>query len=198
MCGRYGFSVKDAQEVYERFEIVNTLPDFHPRFNIAPGQLNPVVLRHSPNSIQRMFWGLIPSWAKDERMRYTTINARVETVKEKSAYRKPLRYQRCLVPATGFYEWDKKQKPSRPYYFHLKHEPLFAFAGVYDVWHDPKTGKEIQSYTIITTQANSVVGAIHARMPVILRKEDEEAWLNPDETEPDALLPLLRPYAAAE
>ncbi len=117
MCGRYGFSVKDAQEVYERFNVVNTLPDFHPRYNIAPGQLNPVILRHSPKRIERMFWGLIPHWAKDESLKYKTINARAEGIAEKPVYKKPFRLQRCLVPATGFYEWDKAHKPSTPYYF---------------------------------------------------------------------------------
>src|SRR6266702_3649895 len=102
MCGRYGFSVKHAKEVYERFEVVNTLAEYHPRYNIAPGQLNPVVLRHSPNSIERMFWGLIPFFAKDDSFKYKTINARSEGIESKPTYKKPFRSQRCLVPATNF------------------------------------------------------------------------------------------------
>jgi putative SOS response-associated peptidase YedK len=104
------------------------------------------------------------------------------------------------VPATGFYEPDKihYSKPPFPWhYFQLKGGILFAFAGLYDIWKDPKTEEEIRSYTIITTQPNSVVGTVHDRMPVILAKDDEAAWLNPDLTEPEHLLPLLKPYPAA-
>src|SRR5947209_5995406 len=136
MCGRYGFSVKNAKEVYKRFEVANQLDMFSPRWNIAPGQLNPVITKHSPNSISRMMWGLIPFFAKDESFKYKTINARAETVANLPTYRKPFRYQRCLVPATNFYEWDKKQKPSIPYAFFVKDQPMFAFAGLYDIWKD--------------------------------------------------------------
>jgi putative SOS response-associated peptidase YedK len=147
MCGRYGFSVKDAREVYDRFGVMDLGRNIvlQPRYNIAPGQLNPVILRQSPTRIDQMFWGLIPSWAKDETMRYKTINARVEGIADKPTYRKPFRYQRLLVPASGFFEWDKSGKPSIPYYFTLKHEPLFAFAGLYDTWTDPKNNTTILS-----------------------------------------------------
>jgi putative SOS response-associated peptidase YedK len=95
------------------------------------------------------------------------------------------------VPATGFFEWDKSVKPSIPYYFSLIHEPLFAFAGLYDTWTDPKAATAINSYTIITCPANKIVGKIHSRMPAILTKADEETWLNPDIIEPQQLYPLL-------
>jgi putative SOS response-associated peptidase YedK len=198
MCGRYGFSVKNAKAVHERFDTVNELTDFKPRWNITPGQENPVITRHSPNSISRMVWGLIPSWVPDDRFKFKTINARVEGIESKRVYGKPFRTQRCLVPATGFFEWDKAVKPSQPYYFKLKHEAMFAFAGLYDVWQDPKTGKEVQSYTIITTEANRVVGKIHHRMPAILQRKDEEAWLNPDIVETERLLTLLKQYPDTE
>jgi putative SOS response-associated peptidase YedK len=139
MCGRYGFSVKDAREVYDRFGVMNKLLDFQPRYNIAPGQYNPVITHHDAKTIERMFWGLIPHWSRDETMKWKTINARSETAATSPAYRKPFRYQRCLVPVTNFYEWDKSQQPSRPYNIKLKHEGLFAFTGLYDTWHDPKT-----------------------------------------------------------
>ena len=199
MCGRYGFSVKNAKDVYERFDTANELPDLQPRWNIAPGQHNPVITKHSPNQISRMVWGLIPFWAKDTKFQFNTINARAEGIESKATYRKPLKTQRCLIPATGFYEPDKLHytKPPFPWhYFQLKDGGLFAFAGLYDRWIDPQTGKEVQSYTIITTQPNSLVGTVHDRMPVILARDDEEAWLNPDLTEPEHLLPLLRPYPA--
>jgi putative SOS response-associated peptidase YedK len=199
MCGAYGFSVKDAKEVYDRFDIVNTLEDFKPRFNVRPGQMNPVVTAHSPNQVLRMFWGLLPHFAPDEKYKYKTINAKAETVAQLPTFREPFRHKRCIVPATGFYEPDKihNEKPPFPWhYFKLKDQPLFGFAGLYDVWKDKQTGKEIYSYTIITTTPNSIVGKFHDRMPVILEKEDEDTWLNPDTTEPEQLLSLLKPYPA--
>jgi putative SOS response-associated peptidase YedK len=194
MCGRYSLAVADAKVVYERFMLSNRNFDFQPRYNIAPGQMNPVVVSQSPNALQPMLWGLIPHWAKDESRKFKTINARVEGIDKKATYRDPFKHHRCLVPATGFYEWDKSTKPSTPYYFRLKDEDLFAFAGLYDVWRDPQTHKELYSYTIITCPANGVVGKIHTRMPVILHKEDEAAWLNLDIVEPEHLYPLLSPF----
>jgi putative SOS response-associated peptidase YedK len=199
MCGAYGFSVKDAKEVYSRFGIQNTLFDFKPRFNIRPGQMNPVVISHSPNQITRMFWGLIPHFAPDENYKYKTINAKAETVAKLPTFREPFRHKRCIVPATGFYEPDKKHSAKPPFpwhYFQLKDQSLFGFAGLYDIWKDKQTEKEIYSYTIITTTPNSVVGKYHERMPVILEREEEETWLNPDITEPAQLSPLLKPYPA--
>lgn len=193
MCGRYGFSVQNAKEVYKRFQVGNEVIDLHSRFNIAPGQMNPVIVRHSPNSMQYMFWSLIPHWAKDDMIARHTSNARAEGIENKPTFKKPIRFQRCLIPASGFYEWTKT-KPAIPYYFQMKDESLFAFAGLYDVWKDPKDGQEIYSYTIITTEPNGVVSPIHHRMPVILKKEDEDFWLDPDVIEPERLLPLLRPY----
>jgi putative SOS response-associated peptidase YedK len=201
MCGRYGFSVKNAKDVSERFDTVNELADLQPRWNIAPGQQNPVIIRHSPNQITRMVWGLIPSWAKDKKFQFNTINARVEGIESKATYRKPLRTQRCLVPATGFYEPDKIHSATSPFpwhYFQLKGGAMFAFAGLYDLWNDPMTENVVASYTIITTQPNALVGTVHDRMPVILQKEDEDTWLNPDLTEPEHLLPILQPYPAEE
>lgn len=130
MCGRYGFSVKDAKQVYKRFEIVNELPDLRSRFNLAPGQMNPVITSHSPNQIQYMFWGLIPHFAHDENYKYTTINAKAETVDKLPSFRESLRYKRCLIPATGFYEPDKSFNPTVWHYFQLKSQELFAFAGI--------------------------------------------------------------------
>jgi putative SOS response-associated peptidase YedK len=197
MCGRYGFSVKDAREVYDRFGLINTpdeLNKLQNRYNIAPGQINPVIVQEDGNKLEWFFWGLIPYWAKNEDMKYKTINARAESVDTAASYRKPLRFQRCLIPATGFYEWDKSQKPSQPYYFQVKDNSLFAFAGLYDIWKNPQTNHDVKSYTIITTQPNDSVKNIHNRMPVILEKEDEETWLNPDLTEPEQINQLLQPY----
>lgn len=198
MCGRYGFSVKDAAEVRTRFDLINTLDELNQlksRYNIAPGQINPVVIQTSEgNKMGRFFWGLIPSWSKDDSIKFKTINARIEGIENKPVYRKPFRTRRCLVPATFFYEWDKSEKPSRPYLFKLKDNSVFSFAGLYDIWSDKQGGKDIYSYTIITTQANKTVSSVHNRMPVILKKEDEKEWLNPDISEPEKLLQLLQSY----
>lgn len=198
MCGRYGFSVEDAQKVYDRFEIETVHFDLKPRYNIAPGQVNPTIISHSPNELTGMFWGLIPSWARDDSFKFKTINARSEDVENKPMYKKPFRFQRCMVPATGFYEWYGDKPPKQPYYFKMKDDSMFAFAGLYDIWHDPKTGKEVKSYTILTCAPNSLVGKYHNRMPVILDQEDEEKWVNPDISEIDDIKEMIRAYPASK
>lgn len=194
MCGRYALIVVGDGSLQRRFSLEELL-DVPPRYNVAPTQTLPVIVRQSPNHIQMMRWGLIPSWAKDATIGTRMINARAETVAEKPAFRTPLRSHRCLVPASGFYEWKREGTSKQPYFIHLKDEPLFAFAGLYDRWRDPQ-GQDVWSYTIITTAANAVTAPVHDRMPVILRREDEDEWLNADNTEPEHLLPLLRPYPA--
>ena len=197
MCGAYGFSIHDAKEVYERFHIANQLEDLQPRFNLRPGQLNPVITSHSPNRISRMFWGLIPHWAKDEKRKFSTINAKAETAAELPTYRKPFRQQRCIIPATGFYEPDKvryKKQPFPWHYFRLTDQPLFGFAGLYDIWKDKETGKDIWSYTVMTTTPNEIVGQYHDLMPVILAKDLEEEWLDPDLVDVGRISQMLKPY----
>jgi putative SOS response-associated peptidase YedK len=166
-----------------------------------PGNKTRLLPRIAPTKYPAWFGGLIPHFAEDEHYKYKTINAKAETVAELPTFRQPLRDKRCLIPATGFYEPDKIHFDKSPFpwhYFHLKNQPLFGFAGLYDTWTDKETGKEIYSYTIITTEPNEVVGKFHNRMPVILNKEDEAEWLNPDIVEPEQLLPLLKPYPASE
>jgi putative SOS response-associated peptidase YedK len=201
MCGRYTFSVKDAKEVYERFETWNELADLTARYNIAPGQMNPVITSHSPNEISRMFWGLIPFWAKEDKQKFSTINARAETAARSPAYREPFRRRRCIVPATGFYEPDKVNFAKTPFpwhFFQFKDQRMFGIAGLYDIWTDKETGKEIRSYTIITTEPNELVGQFHDRMPVILQREDEAEWLNPDMVEPERIQAFLKPFPAGD
>ncbi|MGI8858469.1 MAG: SOS response-associated peptidase [Thermomicrobiales bacterium] len=197
MCGRYAIVLVGDGTLQRRFSLEELLDDPAPRYNVAPTQTLPVVTRNSPNRIEMMRWGLIPSWAKDASIGSKMINARAETVAEKPAFRRSLRSRRCLVPATGFYEWKRDGESKTPHFIHLPDEPLFAFAGLYDVWHDPD-GRAVKSYTVLTTQPNELMAEIHNRMPVILRREDEEEWLDPNNTEPEHLLPLLRPYPAEE
>jgi putative SOS response-associated peptidase YedK len=195
MCGRY--SLFDPDEMYDRFSIVNNrlIRGIEPHYNIAPGNMLPVVVKHSPNQVELMKWGLVPHWSKEPRVKYSTINARAETVASSSVYRDPFKTKRCLVPANGFFEWKQTATGKIPYFIHLKHEKMFAFAGVYDIWKDAE-GKEFKSFAIITTTPNSLMQPIHNRMPVILTKEHEEVWLAPEETNTAKLLKLLKPYSS--
>jgi putative SOS response-associated peptidase YedK len=196
MCGRYGIQSSE-RELLSRFDLEKIAEQIPMSFNVAPGATMPVVVKQSPNSLELMRWGLVPRWAKDLDHGLKTINARAETVAEKPMYRKLLGSQRCLVPASGFYEWQKTPKGKQPYWIRLQSGELFAFAGLWDTWHDPEGG-ELHTYTIITCAPNALMEPIHNRMPVILRRDDEEAWLDPDTVESERLLLLLRPYAAAE
>ncbi len=189
MCGRYGLIYPD--QIPERFDIEGDMVDYDPHYNIAPGLSNPVVLALSPNHVELMRWGFMPFWgksAKDE-----LINAKAETIAEKPTFKKAFQFQRCIIPASGFYEWQRDGKEKRPFYIHLKDEKIFGFAGVYRVRKDDE-GKEIKGYAIVTTTPNELMEPIHNRMPVILNKEDEHLWVSHDETEPERLLTLLKPY----
>lgn len=189
MCGRYGFTTPEKME--EHYGLSDLTKSFKPRYNVSPTQKMPVI--DQPQHVEEMYWGLIPFWAKDIKKIKPQINARAEGIENKPTFRKPFRLQRCLVPATGFFEWKQTKDGKIPYYFKLKNDDMFSFAGLYDIWKNDK-GEEVKSYTIITTMPNETVGRVHNRMPVMLEKEDEENWINPDETEPERLLNYLKPF----
>jgi putative SOS response-associated peptidase YedK len=142
-------------------------------------------------------WGLVPFWAKDLKIGYRTINARAETVASKPAFRAAFRQRRCLIPADGFYEWKTQSGGKQPYYIRLKHNHLFAFAGLWEHWKS-ETGEIMESCTIIVTNANELVRSIHDRMPVILNPNDYETWLLPSKNSTDYLTALLKPYPAEQ
>ena len=204
MCGRYTLT-NDLKEIAVRFQVEERLTPFSnqpsveserllkPRFNIAPTQTVIVVNDEGQRQFFAMRWGLIPSWAKDSSVGNRMINARAETVAEKPAFRSALRKRRCLVPADGFYEWQKLGKAKHPVRIVLKTREPFGFAGLWETWTPPEGG-EIKSCTIITTDANDLLKEVHERMPVILKKEAESVWLDPNIQEPEKLLPLLKPY----
>lgn len=194
MCGRY--SLVPTENIAARFDIQDLQLPLLPRYNVAPGQSMPIVVRNSPNRVVAMRWGLIPSWSKEPRVQFSTINARAETIAKSPVFRGPFKSRRCLVPASGFYEWRHTSQGKQPYCIRLKGDELFAFAGLYDVWHDAE-GNELYSYTVITTTPNDLVAPIHNRMPVILRQEDEQVWLD-KEANPARLMSLLRAYPADE
>lgn len=178
MCGRYTltFIFEGLAEVFNA--IIDNLEAIPPRYNVAPTQIMPVITRQQNiNHLQAMRWGLVPSWAKDISIGSKMINARLETVSEKPAYKSALYSRRCLIPADGYYEWkpiaDKKGK--QPYRIVVPDRQIFAFAGLWEVWASP--GGPVKSFTIITTKAGSQVANIHDRMPLILTKEQEEYWL---------------------
>jgi putative SOS response-associated peptidase YedK len=191
MCGRY--ALLNPNELFDRFGVVNQLDaTLEPRDDIRPSQLAPVVTMG--HTVAMMRWGLVPSWSKDPAIGHKMINARMEGLDQKPSFRKPLRSSRCLVPATGFYEWQPTQNGKIKYQFGLMGGEMFGLAGLYDTWSDPVSGERRETFTIITTTPNGVVAPVHNRMPVILSAADEETWLDPDETDSLYLLSFLRPF----
>jgi len=195
MCGRY--QLLRPQDIASRFAATAQLELLPPNADVRPTQLSPVVL--PDRRIELLRWGLIPSWAKDPHIGAKLINARAETVAQKPAFRTSLRFSRCLIPATGFYEWQATAggKTKVKHLFTRADGELFGFAGLSEEWTDP-TGHLMKTFTIITTTPNTVVAPIHDRMPVILTRNAEDAWLDPDETESERLLRYLTPLPAEE
>jgi len=225
MCGRYTLTA-DLKKVADRFGAPMPTEDWAtclpPKYNIAPTQAVIVVGDDGKRYLKPMQWGLIPSWAKDASIGNRMINARVETLAEKPAFRAALKKRRCIIPADGFYEWPtiaklrQHPRPSglltmafpmtadkiagkmkQPVRIVLKSREPFGFAGLWEHWKSPD-GEEILSCTIITTEANELLKALHERMPVILTRDDEAAWLDPKTQDPEKLLPLLKQYPAEE
>ena len=188
MCGRFTFQPTEA--VYARFQLSTRLDTLTARYTIVPGQMVPVIIADSPRRIVFMRWGLMPHWAKDEKTACKMINARVETLTQRPAFRGLLSHNRALVPANGFYEWQGEGREKTPYYIYPEDQPYIAFAGLYDLWITP-TSEELYTFTIITTEADPFMARLHDRMPVILARELEEAWLDPELTQAKDVLDLL-------
>jgi putative SOS response-associated peptidase YedK len=197
MCGRYRLS-RRKQIIEEQFDTTDWQDDWSPRFNIAPTQQVPVI-RQQPKEpvrqISTMRWGLIPHWAKDASGAARMINARSETAHTLPAFRDPLKFRRCLIPADAFYEWRRTTTSKQPYCFEVNDGELFAFAGLWDGWKD-SSGQWVKSCSILTTTPNAVTSAIHDRMPVIVHKDSYDPWLDPGMTDVKIVLELLKPYDA--
>jgi len=194
VCGRYT-QTTHIEKLAKRFRAGSRGISFSPRYNLAPGQDAPVVVREEKNEIRLMRWGLVPAWAKEESIGYRMINARSETVVDKPSFRRAFKKRRCLVLADGFYEWKKEadQRKKTPMRIVRKdHEP-FAFAGLWEQWQKPN-GEALSSFTIVTTKANELLQTIHERMPVILQEKNEDLWLDPNEKDPERLFPLLSSF----
>jgi len=195
MCGRFTLTV-DPSDLQEAFYWVNFgNANLTPRYNIAPTQGVPVVANIGENKLDFYTWGLVPFWAKDPSIGSRMINARAETLHEKPSFRNAFNRRRCVILADGFYEWQKTPNSTAkiPIYIRMKDGKPFAFAGLWEDWHSPD-GSQILSTTIITTQPNELVKPIHNRMPVILRQDDYNTWLTPDEVDSHKLIPLLQPF----
>jgi len=191
MCGRYYFS--SPEEFFKQYSIPKKeYRDLKPNYNVAPGTEQPIILRdYKGNHLRVVKWGLIPTWAKDSKIGYKLINARLETLLEKPSWRKPFISQRALIPANGFYEWKKSDGSKFPYVIKAKDRDVISFAGLWDTWKDPN-GNLIPTFTIVTAPADKTVSKIHDRMPVILTKEGENLWLDPETKNPDLLEDILR------
>lgn len=192
MCGRfslglvYGFSTRFS---------VPEVQDLKPRYNIAPFQQVPVIVGGEGRKVQWMRWGLVPHWAKGEEFGLKLINVRSESAMEKPMFKPLLNRQRCLVPATGFYEWQRQGPRRRPYHIRVKGQDYFAMAGIYDTWS--KEGKELMTFSILTTKANEAISPIHDRMPVVLPSEREGEWVSKEVLSADTLAELFEPPSAS-
>ncbi|MFC3211989.1 SOS response-associated peptidase [Planomicrobium okeanokoites] len=200
MCGRFALYA-DYKVILERFSIEQASFDeneYEPSYNIAPSQLIAAVVSDgNKNRLGKLKWGLIPPWAKDAKIGYKMINARSETAAEKPSFRNAFKKKRCLIIADSFYEWRKDEEGKTPMLIKMKSEEPFAFAGLWESWESPE-GEPIHSCSILTTKPNGVMASIHDRMPVILSKEAEKIWLDPNVQDIEMLESVLKPYEDGE
>lgn len=196
MCGRYLLSADP--EALARWFGTGIWPDFESRFNIAPSQTVPVVMAAVDGTceVALVRWGLIPRWSKDRPFKASKFNARAEDAALRPAFREAFARRRCLVPASGFYEWKKVGKGKQPYVIRPTDGNPIAFAGLWERWQDG--GEAVESLSILTTEANDLLKPIHERMPVILKPEHYSAWLDARRHKPESLLPMLVPYPDEE
>jgi putative SOS response-associated peptidase YedK len=196
MCGRYTLA-SPTERLAEEFGFDGTSVELAPNYNVAPTQGVAAVLEEGgQRRLEVLRWGLIPPWADDPGIGSRMINARSETAPGKPSFRRAFRERRCLIPADGFYEWQRTNGAKQPYYIHMEDGRPFAFAGLWESWSKGGEG-EVRTCTILTTGANALVGEVHDRMPVILAHDAYDVWLDPD-SERDELTGLLAPYPEDE
>lgn len=194
MCGRYALNTT-PQELAETFKLDRSLA-FSARFNIAPASLVPVI-RQSPQGelvADLLRWGLIPHWARDPAIGAKLNNARGESLTEKPSFRDAFRRRRCLIPATGYYEWKTEGKNKQPYFIHAKSGELLAMGGLWESWRSPD-GEILRTFCVITTGPSTVIEPIHDRMPLLLRQKDHKQWLDPA-ISGSKILELVVPFAS--
>lgn len=194
MCGRFT-QISSSADMAKAFDLAH-VPHLEPRYNIAPTQQVATILRSNSKS-EREFkwlrWGLIPHARKERSIGNKLINARGETVAQKPSFRSAFRRSRCLIIASGFYEWQRAENRKQPFYIQQIDRLPFALAGLWSNWQSPEV-ETISTCTIITTEANEIMIPIHKRMPVILESTDYDLWLDPTVQQPELLQPLLQPY----
>jgi putative SOS response-associated peptidase YedK len=196
MCGRYAQRT-DPKRLAKEFKVAEVI-NAAPRYNIAPTQEVLAVRESSDGREMTLYkWGLVPSWAKDASIGAKLINARSETVTEKPSFREAFKRRRCIIPADGFYEWQRLEGRKQPFFFRMRDERPFGFAGLWERWED-EGGKVINSCAILTTEANEVLRPVHDRMPVILHPDDYGLWLGAEARELGLVKEMLRPYPAEE
>ena len=190
VCGRFALTI--TARFFERFELPADSMPCTARLNISPGQPAPVIFDLEGRKVVEMQWGLVPSWAKDIKIGAKMFNARSETLDEKPSFRTLLKRKRCLIPATGFYEW-KKEEAKVPYMIKVRDQEYFAMAGLYDVWQGGD-GSVLSTFTIVTTNAAKAMADLHDRMPVIVTHDLEAEWVAPGELDPTLVGEILRTY----
>ncbi|MFH1216533.1 MAG: SOS response-associated peptidase [Pseudomonadota bacterium] len=192
MCGRFALE-STSEQLAKVFHLAKPIP-IEPRYNIAPSQDIVIIRNHTGNKIPSLArWGLIPNWSKEEKTGYKLINARSETLYEKPAFREDFQERRCLIPATGYFEWQPKGSRKQPYFIKMKNGSVFAMAGLWESWRSPD-GKIIESCAIITTAANGFLSKIHERMPAIIPLESIGLWLSTTNNDPKSM-GFLQPYS---
>ncbi|MDQ0484087.1 SOS response-associated peptidase [Guptibacillus hwajinpoensis] len=197
MCGRFSLTT-ELDQLIERFQIEQmSIDDYVPRYNIAPSQQIPAVIKaDGGNRLGTLRWGLIPFWAKDASISNKLINARSETAHEKASFKHALKRRRCLLLSDGFYEWKREDNRKVPMHIQVKRGEPFAMAGLWEKW---KSGNEaVYTCTILTTGANELMENIHTRMPVILKKEMEDLWLDSDVNDVTILENVMQPFPSKE
>ncbi len=194
MCGR-AYQTYTDEELELRYlnRKAPSLKGYHANYNMAPSQLSPVVrMEDGQRQLSLLKWGLVPSWSKDEKIGYKMINARSETVFEKPSFRVAIKQRRCIVPLSGFIEWKQGKAGKIPYAISLVSDEIMSVAGIWEIWKKPE-GSALESFTILTTQANDFMKNIHDRMPVLLDLKSESDWLDSTISNQEAINPLLKP-----
>ncbi len=197
MCGRYALTVEPA--VLAALFALREMADFDERYNLAPSQSAPIVVRGNDPRGRRtetMRWGLVPSWSKDSKIAYKTINARSETAAVKPAFRAAFKRRRCLVPASWFYEWKRDGSAKIPYRIQRTDGTPLAFAGLFEHWQGTGTEAPRTTFTILTTEANEDMEGLHDRMPCIIEPEGFDRWLESELDDAAATKGLLAPAPA--
>jgi len=194
MCGRFTLHIP-PELLAEIFGLTST-PFYPASYNVAPSQQVPVIRGMADNGQRELAllrWGLVPSWARDPSIGSRMINARAETIQEKPAFRHAIRYRRCIVPASGFFEWQVEGGQKQPLYLRIRESSIMGLAGIWEEWKTPEAAL-LETFAILTTTSNRLIEPIHDRMPVILHPREYDLWLDREVTDPEKLKRLYHPY----